>query len=85
MSTTLWSLRSQVKREEQVKHLPPSRISMRSALGLAEQVAREEVDLVEDRMRVREGRRLLVVALCCMVAGCAAGIMIARRLLECVV
>ena len=85
MSQTLWALRNQVRREQEVAHLPPARISMTAALGLAETVAREMVDLVEDKMRVREGRRILLVALCFSVAGCAAGIMIARKLLECVV
>lgn len=81
MSNTLWALRNQVKREEQAKHLPPSRISMRAALGLAETVAREMVVLAEDKARVRYGRVMLAVALSVAASAFAAGFLLGGQLL----
>ena len=81
MSTTLWALRSQVKRERADPNVPPRRLSYIRALVIAEDVAIETAEMMADRERVRTGRWLLMTVLCFMVGAFTIGVVLGQKMM----
>ncbi len=81
MSQTLWGIRTQAKQNADAGINP--KISWATVAALTEQVARETVIHVEDRMRVAQRHRMLWVTLCFSVAAYGVGILIAWKFMTC--